>query len=273
MSIYEDNQFEAREEHMSDIHEDSQYETMKVEHASAMDDGRLQLTFENGLGTFITPDEGTRTPVPGDTLRLYLTGKTLLGSSIRGAAFERPEGLEVLFYVSRQEHAAKARREAEAREEKRRHEEKRRQEFEAVEAELRAKISALPPVFQDRIERFEAFGGKKWAIQCLAYEIFVCEQAVKLADAHPDVLRREDIATFWEMIDLLTADGYSNEEHSGNTLGAAVHLGRLYLQSAEQVPYGHAALCPLLGCKDAACFAARKEISGEQLPRPTEVGP
>jgi len=131
------------------------------------------------------------------------------------------------------------------------------------EASIRARIAALPDVFVDRFQRFEEHCGEDWMVSHLGYELFVCEQAVAIADSGIDL----DVlmgAPFVKQRRLIPA---LSDEHSGNTFGMACRMANTYRERPDLVPFEHAAIHGLLGCEEAGCWTARRERTGEELPQ------
>lgn len=137
-------------------------------------------------------------------------------------------------------------------------EEKERQDKEAYVKEKASndeRIAKLPEVFQDRIQQFREYN-PEWGPRFESYELFVCEQAVILADKLKTI---EALAAFhkasWENQKAQIPE--ISNDHSGNTFGSACSLASIFLKQPELIPNMHGALCPLVGCKDYGCYAAR----------------
>lgn len=131
----------------------------------------------------------------------------------------------------------------------------------------RQQIAALPLVFQERFDLFEKFCGLRWMVANLAYELFVAEEAVKMAAyfSQPNTASPEEFHAFGfeEQIKLVPT---LSRDHSGNTFGAAIYQANTFLKEPHLIPYVHAAIHNLTGCTEAGCFAVRKEYTGETLP-------
>ena len=136
---------------------------------------------------------------------------------------------------------------------------KSKAEAEASRSINDAKIAALPVEFQQRIERFRAGNPDFWWDH-QPYELFCCEEAMKIADAMKD--RPEDLRGFgqlsWEQQKILvpTLSG----DHSGNTFGTAVKLAYWYLTNRVNVVREHGALTPLVGCESYGCTHEEKPV-------------
>jgi len=131
-----------------------------------------------------------------------------------------------------------------------------REAFDAGRAEFDARIAALPEPFRLRMAGFLATSDS-WGPECGPYELFCCEEAMKIADALKTKeavkgFAKESYETQRQTVPAIS-DG-----HSGNTFGTALRLAYAYLDTPELVPDFHAGLCALLGCDTAGCKAGRK---------------
>lgn len=119
-----------------------------------------------------------------------------------------------------------------------------------------ARRAALPLPFQLRLSGFEE-ARADWRRECEPYELFCCEEAVKLAKRFPTI---EQLLAF-SKLDYQQKKEAAPElgwgEHSGNTWGHALKFAAGFLQTPHLVPQFHAAICPLIGCEEAGCHAAR----------------
>lgn len=126
-------------------------------------------------------------------------------------------------------------------------------------AELAEKYAALPAVFQQRIDKFRA-NNPDFGWQYEGYEMFVCEQAVVIADA---LKTADEIAAFakldWHQQKLIVPN--LDGGHSGNTFGAACRLAQYYLARPEGVVAMHGALAPLVGSEEYGCVPRGKADS------------
>jgi hypothetical protein len=215
----------------------------------------VSVSFEGGAGIALQLDNGGAPPKEGDIVRLYGKG---LGYSVRGASIEEAgKVVRVLYYRTPEEEEKK--RQAWVKAESQR---KRDDYFNNI-ADYRERIGKLPAEFQDRLNRFEDYGGEEWMVNNLGYELFVCEQAVLIANS--------EVADFKAFYDLpwdeqVAAVPGLDGGHSGNTFGASVRLANVYRQKPQFIPFEHAAIHGLIGCEAAGCYAARHEKTGEQLP-------
>jgi hypothetical protein len=180
-------------------------------------------------------------PRAGQTARLYGKGT---GYPVRGLFID---GVEV-FYRTFNEEEAKNKREMEdlcAQREKRLEEEREDRD---------ARRAALPKLFQARLIGMES-RGPHWRREHESYELFTCEQAVLIADG----ARSVDFQAFRKLPfeeQKKLVPGLS-DAHSNNSFGAAVHLAELYVMQPQELAKTHAAICPLVGCGEAGCWASR----------------
>ncbi len=229
---------------------DQQFEAYRLESVDAtMDPAGWHLRFDGSVGVWCPASQCTETPKPGETVRLYGKG---LGYAVRGIIIE---GRVYRYLTEAQEKAAHAQWVLD----------QERQRQEKLDRELPdrdARRAALPEPFRLRVEGFIA-ARPNFRRDHEGYELFVCEEAAKMA-AHfaGDI----DGLTRFVRADLeaqkASVPGLKYGEHSGNTWGAACNLARLFLKHPNLVPAQHGALCPLVGCREYGCFAAR-EHGGE----------
>lgn len=185
-------------------------------------------------------------PRAGDTARFFGRG---FGYSVRGVViFPKAGGMPlVVRYQTAEEANAAHAAGVEARNAE------KRQTATADRAENDARIAALPVEFQQRIARFRA-GNADFEWDHQPYELFCCEEAVKIAAALVE-RHAADVPAFaklsWEQQKQLvpTLDG----GHSGNTFGIAVRLAHWYLTKPENVAREHGAMVPLVGCEAYGC--------------------
>jgi hypothetical protein len=140
---------------------------------------------------------------------------------------------------------------------------KRLREFEEKgRAELDAKYAALPPIFQQRIDKFR-HNNPDFRWQYEGYEMFCCTEAVKLARhlGTADAVEHYRTLAFKEQDAIDKAAGVS-DDHSGNTHGAMVALAYLYLKQPDAVRQMHGALAPLVGSFQYGCIPP-DEIAGD----------
>jgi hypothetical protein len=215
------------------------------------DDDRA-VNFEEGTCLLVRSEYGLRAPVSGDVLRLFGRG---LGHVVRGIGLVKDSDLVGLYrYQTNEEEKAAHRLEVEASNKK------KQVEWAASAEKTATRVRALPEPFR---QRFEFFMRKAdWGWDFGPYELFVCEEAVKIASLKP-----ESMAEFIAMKDyeaqeaIATAIGLAWDNHSGNTFGAACVLARSFVSHPELLPEMHGALCPLVGCKVYGCYASTLDES------------
>jgi hypothetical protein len=179
-------------------------------------------------------------PRIGDVARFYGRG---VGFVVRGLVIRG----RTIFYRTEAEQRAKD--DAEIAERKA----QRIAEFEATgRAALDAKYAALPPIFQTRIDKFRR-NSPSFRVDYEPYEMFCCEEAVKLAAAlgTEAEVRHFGALSFDEQKTLVPDLAYA--EHSGNTFGVTLRLAHLYLAKPEGVEQLHGALAPLVGSEEYGC--------------------
>lgn len=195
------------------------------------------ITREDGWEFFVAKKWGIR-PRVGDIARFYGKG---IGAIIRGLDIN---GRECFYRTPKQEAARNARW-------LRNYYEKKKKEFEKNRAALDVQYNSLPIVFQRRIDKFRKNNPDfRWKYE--AIEMFVCVQAVKIADT----LKAAVAVRAWHEMSFedqkrLVPD--LDDGHSGNSLGAACALAGLYFENPEGVVRMHGVLAPLVGSKEYGC--------------------
>lgn len=134
-------------------------------------------------------------------------------------------------------------------------------EFEAQRPAFEAKIAALPEPFRARVARFRRRPG--WDAELGGYEVFTCEEAVKIA-ALGSVARIDAFCAMSLDEQRVAVPTLDYEEHSPNTFGVACRLAAVFLKDASLVPRAHGALCALTGCDAYGCWAASEEAAAER---------
>lgn len=214
------------------------------------DGGGWSVTYKDSWGCVVR-DVGVE-PKVGDVLTTFgRFGYAFHGQALNG---------QVLWYLSRAEEEAERQQQLDAMDAR------RRAAFEEAKPKLDADYESLPPVFKKRIDRFRASNPDfRWESE--SYEMFVCTQAVALADwARQQVDDGEDgwveeaVAkiTEWDAGFRGAADYKAHvalvpgwdDGHSGNTQGCAVALAKEHLRSRERVAVLPGALTPLVGSAD-----------------------
>lgn len=229
------------------IDNDSQFEDYIIHAVKPHGEHSFTLDLRDGGTLWVENDKGLIRPFPGWTARLYGKG---FGFPVRGVVV----GDLVYRYETEDQYQASmtaAREEDDAR---------KREEWKANLAENQARVDALPVVFRERFNGFiQARTDFGW--QFGPYELMVCEQAAQLATAlsdDPDAISKfQDLSNDEKLARFPNLD----QGHSDNSFSAMVVLAITYLLNPKLVPKMHGVLCPLVGCEDYGCFAARPEAS------------
>ena len=174
-----------------------------------------------GSASFFCPGTSPIAPAAGMTARFYPGG--IGRGTVRGLFLNG----ERVFYRT-----AAAQKAHEEQQQKLKDAASRAQWQEGL-ADYDRRVSALPKAFQERIAAFRAHN-PDWGWRFGGYELFCCEQAALI------------------LVGETPGDG-----HSGNTLGTARSLATCFLKSPDVVVKMHGAMCPLVGCEDYGCYAAR----------------
>jgi hypothetical protein len=198
-------------------------------------------------------------PKPGSIMRLYGRG---LGYPVRGVFVDGVKS----YYRTQEE-------DDQYREDERRKQDEREEAKHMLRgrADDDYKLAKLPSVFQERIRAFRARNPKFFHFE--GYELFTCEQAVKIAGMEYFAAARNSgdrqqisdaLKAFmdlpWEQQHAAGLDG----GHSGNTFGVACTLAYLYMTQPELIPKAHGAMCALAGCEDYGCWASTAEAQAER---------
>lgn len=219
---------------------DRQFETSIIK-SFTTETGGYSLTFDNGW-SFWMPDVGFA-PEVGQTAKLYGRGT---GCQVRGLVVND----RVVFYRTEAEQEELNRKDQADRDAK------KRTDYDAKADDYNRRVAALPAPFGERINGFRNWKPETWKYDFEPYELFVCEQAVEIANAlkTPEEISRFHKLEFAEQKKLVAA---LSDDHSGNTFGAACLLANLYLTKPDLLPKAHGALCTIVGCKDYGCAAGR----------------
>lgn len=203
-------------------------------------------------------DHGDRelpTPMTGFTLRLWGKNANSLGGLVRGIALlcSEREG-EVLVTKVHTLYRYRTREEQEEQDRKWSEDNiaEKKAKWEDNRDETAARIAALPEPFRERIEFF--MRQPDWGWDFGFYEIFCCEEAIKIAKA---LKTREKIEAFstMKMARQCELVPELSEDHSGNTFGAAVHLAHNFVTRPQSLFQVHGAMCPAVGCKNYGCWS------------------
>lgn len=173
----------------------------------------------------------------GDVVRFYPAG---ISGVVRGFFVNGKR----IFYRTVAEDRAKF--ESEQRQIKK----EKKADFEAKRSNYDMRYADLPEVFQRRLDRFREHNKDfRWDLE--PYELFVCEEAVKIAKhlkTEAAIVAWKDLSWEKQKKQVPIDDG-----HSGNTFGCACLLARLYVTKPDLVAQAHGALTPLVGCKEYGC--------------------
>jgi len=200
--------------------------------------GKGSITTADGWGIGI-PQDFAPPPTPGEVVRTYGDG---FGRPVRGLFI----GGRKAWYRTEAEQEEKHRRDAEA------YDRKKWEEFERDREGMDARFRSLPQCFRRRIGRFRR-NNPDFRWQYEAYELFVCEEAVKIARALKTGAAIELFhAATWDEQRARVPDLVDG--HSGNTFGASTRLAWLYVSGDEEgVEKMHGALAPLVGSEEYGC--------------------
>lgn len=179
-------------------------------------------------------------PKVGMKARIYGNG---LGCPVRGIDLD---GQEVFYRTPEQQEEENKRLREESLAEK-------KKEYEEIKSDLLTSQQTFPEAFSNRIKGLRSRNPNFWKIE--SYETFVCSEAIKIAQA---LKNTQAITDFYKI-------GYEEQRkilpelsdgHSGNTFGSACSLAGLYITQPDLVERHHAAICPILGCEEAGCWAS-----------------
>jgi hypothetical protein len=196
-----------------------------------------------GFGISLKDLGRRKPPQVGDMVTVYGTfGERIRGVDLRGdpVYYRTPEEMQ-----------------AEHQEWVRKHHADKIKRFEKDRRKLDRAFAGLPEVFQRRISWFRA-NRADWRWENEAYEMSVCVDAVKIAEAMktPAGVRRFSKMSYKRQ-HATVPDLYDG--HSGNSFSCAVRLAFLYLEQPLLVIAEHGALTPLVGCDDYGCAHPRPD--------------
>lgn len=205
--------------------------------------GNFSITLENRTGFGFKAEYlgKMKQPEVGDLCRVYARwGDRIRGVDLRG---------EPVFYKTQVE------LDGEHEQWKVDYKERKRKDFEKNRRKLDRQFAALPDVFQRRVSWFRA-NDPNFRVDHEAYELSVCTDAVKIAEAMKTVKGVQRFAKMsYERQRKTVPDLYDG--HSGNSFDCAVRLARLYLENPIFVIAEHGALTPLVGCEEYGCAHPR----------------
>lgn len=199
----------------------------------------------------ITDTDGFRTVIPINLEAIPKPGSHVRYFGQPGAEFVRGVLIDrnVSFYVTAEQVAEEQRRFLlERASEKVR-------DLMATAGQREERWSKLPLQFQQRFAGYYQRGGDLWRAEFETYELYVCEEAVKIAS----VLTLEDFDNTKKAIEMADAvrEKVTNldPDHSANTIQGAVVMAFWYLKDPSRVPFMHGALCTAVGCRESMCYS------------------
>lgn len=210
--------------------------------------GSWSITYADGWGCGLRGDLGAE-PKVGDHFRTYgRFGRSFHGQALNG---------KLLWYKSPAEmdadHAAWIAQ----------HKADQAARFERERSQLDADYEALPWVLRKRIDRFRA-ANPAFRVEYESYEMFVCTQAVALAEWAGT--QTDPVAAIDGWKDLpyeqqVQSVPVWSDGHSGNTHGCAVVLAKTLCTSTERAAVMPGAMSPLVGTAD---YSTRPDPTMEQ---------
>lgn len=217
--------------------QDTEYVEYVVEKAETGDDVHMFM-FHGGWMTGCDADL-PYLPQEGERIRLY-PGQ--IGSQNRGLATYRDGEWHCVWYCNPTEQEIENQIWIA---------ERRLKNLQALKQDIHEReqrIEALPEPFKRRLRHFIEIGGYDYRANSEVYELFVCEEAVKMINTLETEERIQAFykATWDEQCEMLPT---LDRGHSGNTFGSACRLARLYvtgnISTIYETDYG--ALAPLHG--------------------------
>jgi hypothetical protein len=226
---------------------DAEFEEYLIE--EVRDDGDRWEIRSNGSWLSIDKVPGVPRPMEGAVARYYGKG---LGYPVRGVDI----GGREVYYRSVEEEERRHRQWVAD------HNAEKKAAAEAERDETARRIAALPETMRRRLRKFIDTNPDFWW-EYLSYELFCCEEAVKV-ERHLRLTLDPDndgtlSADVWvEALRAFAKDDEAQkpalgEGHSGNTHGFAMRLARHLLVDPELVVSEHGALTPLVGCEAYGC--------------------
>lgn len=201
---------------------------------------------DSGFAFFVENKNNYTLPQVGDNIRVF--GKGQIGYPIRGALSNG----NLYFYLTPEQVEENHKKYL-----KNIKEEKERKWSENKES-FYERLNKLPVQFKERIQFF--MRNENWAKEFGEYELFVCEEALKIFDK---LKEESEIARFQGLLfkDQRELIPELSEDHSGNTFGAAICFAIAYSKiingdNSINIRELHGVLCPLVGCDEYGCYAA-----------------
>lgn len=207
--------------------------------------GYYSVTSSNGWTCSVSTEYGI-VPAVGDRFVTWGSiGRPIRGMAVNGA---------VLYYRTPDEQRVEDQKASE------KHKADRVGEYEGKRAEWDARVAALPDALRARVEGFRAHGGDAWRWSYEPYEMACCEEAARL---NARFKTGDEVQAFskLEYTEQKAAHPNMDDGHSGNTMSMSIRLAWLLAEKPELLPQEHGAMCPLVGCEDYGCYAARSEAA------------
>jgi hypothetical protein len=200
------------------------------------------MTIDTSIGSMIIPAIKDFVEKPNMRVRFYHNGNV---NTIRGVAVDH----FIAFYFTPDEFQKMVEETAE----------KQRltkiEYFETMKEKMDKAFEELPVEFQNRIKRFRN-NNPSYRYDYEAGELYVCREAVKIATA---LKTESEINRFRTMsVEAQRKLVGLDDGHSGNTIGCAALLAKLYVTKPELVEKIHGWACPIVGCQKYGC-EPRKE--------------
>ena len=216
-------------------------------------ENQVTVIFNNGTGFGFSTDYGV-VPKVGDRIRLYVNFTEIRGLDVNG---------EPVFFWTDEDMDERHRKwvaEQDA---------ERERAWLRDKDKLLAAENELPDVFKQRINWFREHCPTDFNRNFLGYEILVCSEAVKIADA----LKTKERVQRWIEGGFKKRSGlYMSKQHSYNSVGMAARLAYNYLDDPRMVFFEHGALVPLVGCQKYGCAHPRPGIEEYAKEKGLELG-
>ena len=230
---------------MSGYWDDTEREEGILERVDGPERGWYSVTSSHGWSCGVSAEYGVEPKVGDRFITWGSFGRPIRGQAING---------RVLYYRTPDEQRAE---DAKALD---RMKSERIAEYKGKRADFDVRVAALPAPLRERVEGFRAHGGDAWRWSHEAYEMACCEEAARIA------------ARFGtgDAIKAFAALGHDEQKaahpdmdtgHSGNTWGMSLRLAWLLAEKPDLLAKEHGALCPLVGCEDCGCWAARSKAA------------
>lgn len=218
--------------------DDPQQQTFVLDRVEAYGNNEYEVSFDRGLcGSIVSPDIE---PKVGDEFTYW------------GSYFGPRRGFAINSVVV--QYMTQDEQRAQWDEENRQRDKEAQEAFAASLDDHNRRIHELPVEFQTRLHEFRE-ASPDWGWNYEAYELFCCEEAVRLANHFKTT---EALVAFSELDHKEQNEVFdAGDQHSGNTWGTAMMLAHTYLTSPDILHQVHGAMCPLVGCKGYGCYAAR----------------